>query len=125
MKNDSKRLFSILGIGVFAIPLILSLISTYNAYSVFFGSTAKKLESNQVESLITKTFFGVIGWPLLGVVCIIFIAIILDGLNYRRKWIFWILLMMGFLWLACIPAGSVFVGLPLLIYLLIKKNTFI
>jgi hypothetical protein len=123
MLNKNKKLFALISMGIFSVPLTFSLISTFKAYSIFFGDSLQGADRSEIKNAITESLFGVIGWPLIGLIVIFLIALLLDGIKYKERWVFWTLLFMGFLWLLCFPAGS-FIGLAFLIYLFVKMKTF-
>ncbi len=115
--------FVLTGIILITAPLILSYMYLYKAYFLFIGNAGQGLKNEALREEILASFYGIVGWPLLGFVGFIVVAICLDGMEYRAMWFFWALLTLSILWVLCIPAGPL-LGLPLLIYLLIKKKTF-
>ncbi|MFZ2632993.1 MAG: hypothetical protein WA081_06065 [Desulfosalsimonadaceae bacterium] len=111
------------GIILITAPLVLSYRYLFNAYFLFFGNAGQGLGEKALREEILGSLYGIVGWPLLGYVGFILVAICLDGMKYRPRWFFWALLTLSVLWVFCLPAGPL-LGLPLLIYLLIKKKSF-
>jgi len=60
---------------------------------------------------------------LLGGLGIMILGFCVDGAEYRPKWLFWWMLILGMIWLFYFPAGTM-VGLALLIYTLGNRKKF-
>ncbi len=77
------------GIILITAPLILSYRYLYKAYFLFFGKAGQGLETETLRGEIFGSLYGIIGWPLLGFVGFIVLAMCLDGMKYRPRWFFW------------------------------------
>ena len=124
-KSDSKSLFVILTLAVFWTLLFVNLKSTFNAYDLFFGTASHGLESEEIKDAITSSLIALVIWPLVAIIPFFMSAIVLDGLEIKHKWVFFNFLILGLIWLLCLPIGTV-IGIALVVYLLwnIKKFGF-
>ena len=84
-----------------------------------FGTNDPKIAPEEMTSAAMFTAFG----ALLSIVSLILLAIAVMGLNYRKSWFFWALVIYSILLLIIIPIGTLF-GLMVLTALVLNRKKF-
>lgn len=108
-----KHWGSLVGLAVLAAPLVWNL-HLLSRLSVIRGGEWMKDNAAVSREIIESSLLGYSWGVLTGLVGLVMVAFFTDALGYRPRWLGRSLLVLGVLWLACIPAGPVLGALILL-----------
>ena len=123
-KEIIGKYVAILGLLLFWAPLWGIADSYFTMASSFqeitlFGTNDPKIAPEEMTSAAMFTAIG----ALLSMVGLILLAIAVVGLNYRKSWFFWALIIYSILLLIIIPIGTFF-GLMVLTVLVLNRKKF-
>ena len=123
-KEIIGKYVAILGLLLFLAPLWGIADSYFTMASSFqeitlFGTNDPKIAPEEMTSAAMFTAIG----ALLSMVGLILLAIAVVGLNYRKSWFFWALIIYSILLLIIIPIGTFF-GLMVLTVLVLNRKKF-
>lgn len=123
-KEIIGKYVAILGLLLFLAPLwgisdsYFTMASSFQEITLF-GTNDPKIAPEEMTSAAMFTAFG----ALLSMVGLILLAIAVVGLNYRKSWFFWALIIYSILLLIIIPIGTFF-GLMVLTVLVLNRKKF-
>ena len=111
----AKHVAAFVGILAILIPWLFS------AYAVFeFGELATDVQTNSIEPGIAKSKLTTILYQYLyaglsAMIGLIALGFCVDGFQYRPKWMFWAIMILGLIWLPFYAAGTM-LGIALILY---------
>lgn len=123
-KETIGKYIAILGLLLFWSPLWGIADSYFTMASSFqeitlFGTNEPKIAPEEMSSAAMFTAIGI----LLSMVGLILLATAVVGLNYRKSWFFWALVIYSTLLLIIVPIGTLF-GLMMLTALVLNRKKF-
>mgnify|MGYP001474919397 CR=1 FL=1 len=120
-EDEMKRAFSIVALVLLILPLLVLLPIALGMAG--FLSNAGTMERGAAKGVLTGLLTAFSLAVLPGFLGLIFLGVSVDGMEYRPKWLFWWMLVLGVLWLLYFPAGSM-VGIALLLYTIANRKKF-
>ncbi|MDC8831377.1 hypothetical protein [Alteromonas gilva] len=84
-----------------------------------FGENKPEISKEEMSSAALSTILGL----FLSLVAICLLTLSVVGLNYRTRWLFWVLIIYSALLLFIFPVGT-FVGLVVLVSLVLSRKKF-
>jgi hypothetical protein len=123
-KEIIGKYVTVLGLLLFWAPL-WGIVDTYLIMSssfqeiTLFGTNEPKISQEEMSSAALSTLMGL--FLFLVALCLLTFTVV--GLNYRTKWLFWILIAYSILLLFVFPIGTS-LGIILLIALVLSRKKF-
>ena len=123
-KEIIGKYVAIFGLLLFWAPL-WGIIDSYLIMSssfqeiTLFGDNKPEISQEEMSSAALSTFVGL----FLSSVAICLLTFSVVGLNYRARWLFWVLIIYSALLLFIFPVGT-FVGIVVLVSLLLSRKKF-
>jgi hypothetical protein len=123
-KEIIGKYVAILGLLLFWAPL-WGIVDSYLVMSssfqeiTLFGTNEPEISQEEMSSAALSYVIGL----FLFLVALILLTVSIVGLNYRTKWLFWVLIIYSTLLLFMFPLGTLF-GIIVLVLLIISRRKF-
>ena len=114
LRRITERFLAFAGLSLLIIPWLAAVASAFGLFSFLTDAhgIAQRDDTRQSLNFLMLTY--VVG-GLAALAGAITIAFCLDGFEYRPRWMFWVLLVVGLIWIP-LWGGGTMIGLALLLY---------
>ena len=123
LKPMVSKLLAFIGLFLLIIPWLCSAGALLGLSNLIGGIRSGDVGDAAAKSLLTMLLNSYALAGLSAMIGIMFLGFAVDGGEYRPRWLFWVLLMLGIVWLPLYAAGTM-LGIALILYTLTNYRKF-